>query len=366
MPANLRLATAFVDLTLKGATAVVAGLNNIRKSVVSTLQPLNDNFASAQSQLMGFVAAASPQAMNTFAGSSRLLSAVLGNALIPHIMKASGYIQQLAQYIKNMDPDTKQQIASWVSYGVAVMGAVVVFTKLNSVFGMILQHPIAATFLAVSAAILKVNADMDKMIEKMNEAVGVMQRMKKGIYTEAEYKQSAAAAIEAGEGSNEDKLKQAEAIRARLTAEVKAQSKEGIDQGSLGATTDYVKGMFGLTNKTDELQTSIQQKLKEAGMIDDLIDRLKKGKKATFTNKEDIDKNRGGGLASGFASAGSGMGGQTTSLEGAFMANAQAALAQDELQQKLLQAQLDGNLEAQKAAVNTERAATALERMQLP
>ena len=85
MPANLRLATAFVDLTLKGATAVVAGLNNIRKSVVSTLQPLNDNFASAQSQLMGFVAAASPQAMNTFAGSSRLLSAVLGNALIPPI-----------------------------------------------------------------------------------------------------------------------------------------------------------------------------------------------------------------------------------------------------------------------------------------
>ena len=100
-------------------------------------------------------------------------------------------------------------------------------------------------------------------------------------------------------------------------------------------------------------------------MLDDLIARLKKGgQAATFTSKEDINKGKGG--SSGFAAAGSGMGGQTTSLENAFMQNAQASLAQDELQQKILQAQLEGNLEAQKAAANTERAAAALERMQLP
>ena len=240
MPANLNLATAFVQLALKGAPAVVSGLNNIRKSVVSTLSPLNNEFGRVQSSIMGFVAAASPQAMNTFAGSAKLLSAVIGQALIPYVMKAAGWIQKMADYIKNMNPETKEQIASWVSYGAAVMGAVVVFTKLNDVFGLIVKHPIAAVFLAVSAAILKVNADMDKMIGKMNESIETMQRMKKGVYTEAEYKRSAAAAVEGEGGTVEEQLKRAQEVRDRLTKEVKAQSKEGMEQGSLASTCKTV------------------------------------------------------------------------------------------------------------------------------
>lgn len=366
MAANLKLATAFIDISLKGLSALSSGLNTVRQRVVSTIGVLGDQFQGAQSAIMGFVSAASPQAMNTFNGSMRLVSAAIGTALVPHIIEASRWLQKMAQYINDMSPQTKQQIADWVKWGVVVMGAVYAFTKLNAVWNMIAAHPIAATFLAVSAAILKVNADMDKMIGKMNEAIDVMKRMKEGVFTESEYKQSAAGAIETDESmTTAEKLKKAKETRDRLTAEVKAQSKQGINRGFLGSTLDYGLGSIGVTNKTDELQTSIQRKLKEAGMLDNLINRLGKGEKAKFTDPAELNKNKGPDLLMAGSGIGGG-GGGTTSLENAFMANAQAALAQDEISQKILQAQLEGNAVAQKAAVANDRAANALERMQLP
>lgn len=367
MAANLKLATAFVDLSLKGMSAVMTGLNTMRNKLQGWVGPLADNFQSAQSAVLGFVGAASPQAMNTFTGSVRLVSAVIGTALVPHIIEASRWIQKMAQYIRDMSPETKQQIADWIKWGVVVMGAVYAFTKLNSIISMVVAHPLAATFLAVAAAIMKVNADMDKMISKMNEAVDVMKRMKEGVYTEGEYKRSAAAAIEEDESlSPEEKMKQAKAARDRLTAEVKAQSKEGINRGMFGSTLDYGLGSIGITNKTDELQQSVQQKLKEAGMLDNLIKRLGSGEKAKFTAAADINKGKGNdGLLMAGAGVGGG-GGGAMSLESAFMANAQAALAQDEISQKILQAQLEGNDVARKAAASQEQTAQSLKRMQQP
>lgn len=366
MAANLKLATAFVDLSLKGMSAVMTGLNTMRNKLQGWVGPLADNFQSAQSAVLGFVGAASPQAMGTFQGSIRLVSAAIGTALIPHIIEASRWIQKMAQYIRDMSPETKQQIADWVKWGVVVMGAVYAFTKLNGIISMIVANPLAATFLAVSAAILKVNADMDKMISKMNEAVDVMKRMKEGVFTEGEYKRSAAAAIEEDESlSPEEKMKQAKAARDRLTAEVKAQSKEGIGRGNLGSTLDYGLGALGITNKTDELQGSIQQKLKEAGMLDNLIKRLGTGAKPKFTDPSELNKGKGSDLLMAGAGVGGG-GGGAMSLENAFMANAQAALAQDEISQKILQAQLEGNDVARKAAASQEQTAQSLKRMQQP
>lgn len=368
MAANLALAKAFVELSLKGANAVVAGMNTVRQSIVASLAPIANSLAPAQNAIMGLVSAASPQAFNTFNGSVKLLSATMGTALVPQVMQASKWIQDLAQYIKQMDPETKKQIASWVGYSVVVMGAVVAFTKLSGVLDMIARHPVAATFLAISAAILKVNADMDKMIAKMNETISTMQRMQKGIYTEKEFSQSAAGALESDATmTDEEKLKKALAIRQRITDEVKAQSREGIERGSVGSAVDYLKGAAGFTNKTDELQTSIQRKLKEAGMLDDYIAKLKAGKKVTFTPESEINKGgKGLDLAMAGAGLGGGGGGGTVGLEAAFAANASAALAADEIQQKILQAQLEGNAEAQKTAAGTQRAAAALERMQQP
>lgn len=367
MAANLKLATAFVDISLKGMSALASGMNTVRNKIQSWVGTLGDQFQSTQSAIMGLVSAASPQAMGTFAGSTRLVAAALGTALIPHIMEASKWLQKMAQFIRDMSPETKQQIADWVKWGVVVMGAVYAFTKLNGIITAIIAHPLAATFLAVAAAIMKVNADMDKMIAKMNEAVDVMKRMREGVYTESEYKRSAAGAIETDESmSTADKIKKAQETRDRLTAEVKAQSKQGINRGFLGSTLDYAKGSVGITNKTDELQGSIQQKLKEAGMLDNLIKRLGTGQKAKFTDPADINKGKGSDLLMAGAGIGAGGGGGAMSLESAFMANAQAALAQDELSQKILQAQLEGNAEARKAGAATERAANSLERMQLP
>lgn len=365
MAANLNLATAFVQLSLKGASAVIAGMNSIRKNITTSLAPLSDNFKQMEASVMGFVSAASPQAIRTFQGSAMLLSATIGTALIPQIIIVSGWIQNLAEYIRNMNPETKAQIANWVGYTVAISGAVYAFSKLNSIFSLIVANPVAATFLAVSAAVLKVNADMDQMIGKMNDAVEVMERMKKGKYTEGEYKGSAAGAIETGEGSAEDKLKKAMEVRERLTREVKAQAKEEINQGALVHTKDYLLGKMGFQDQTAEAQDTIQQKLKEAGMLDDLISRLRDKKGGPqFTSKEELQKGRNG-LALAGAGVGGG-GGGTTSLENAFIQNAQASLAADDIQQKILQQQMEGNQIAQRAAAATERTADALDRASHP
>lgn len=367
MPANLNMATAFIQLSLKGGAAVIAGMNNMRKSIASSLAPLSDNFKQLEASALGFVSAASPQAIRTLQGSATLLSATIGTALVPQIIAASKWIQQLANYIREMNPETKQSIANWVGYAAAVMGAVYVFTKLNSIFSMIVANPVAATFLAISAAILKVTADTDRMISKMNETVEVMDRMKKGKYTEKEYKSSAAAAIEGGGGTPEEQLKKAQAVRDRLAADVKAKSNHYANRDVLYTLRDRAKGAMGQRNQLEEDQYSVEQKLKEAGMLDDLIGRLQNKKGGPkFTAKEDLQKGGSGVTLAGAGVGGSGGGGGATSLENAFMQSAQASLAADDIQQKILQAQLEGNVATQKTAQAMERVADATERQQHP
>jgi len=360
MAANMTLAKAFVEVSFKGMDTATRGIADLANA-----------FTPAKNAALGFAQAASPQAFNTFQGSLRILSATIGQAFIPQVIQASKWIQDLARYIANIDPETKKQIGTWVGYGVAVAGAVYAFTQLTRIWDVIAKHPVAATFLAVSAAIMKVNADMDKMIAKMNESVETMQRMKAGVYTEKEFAGSAANAIASDNTlSPEEKLALAQKTKAKLEEEAKAQARAGINQGNIAATADYGKGLLGLTNNTNEQQASIQAKMKEIGMLEDFINKSKQGKDVKFTDPKDIAKSKGGGVNDMLlAGATSGMGGGSgsmTSLESAFSQTAQAALAADEIQQKLLQLAAEGNQTARETATNTQRMSDVLKRMTLP
>jgi len=360
MAASMTLAKAFVDVSFRGMDTATRGIADLAHA-----------FQPAKNAALAFTQAASPQAFNTFQGSLRILTATIGQAFIPQVIQASKWIQDLARYIANIDPETKKQIGQWVGYGVAVTGAVYAFMQLSKVWDVLVKHPVAATFLAVSAAILKVNADMDKMIGKMNESIETMQRMKAGVYTEKEFAGSAAAAISGDSNlSPAEKLALAEKTKKKLEEEAKAQARAGMNQGNIAASADAAKGAFGLTNNTNEQMTSIQAKMKEIGLLEDFINKAKQGKELKFTDAKDIAKAKGGGVNDMLlAGATSGMGGGSgnmTSLENAFSQTAQAALAADEIQQKLMQLAAEGNQTARETATNTKTMASVLEKMTLP
>lgn len=364
MAVNLSLAKAFVELSLKGSAAVISGVNEIRSRVMGALAPLGNAFTPAQQGMLNFAAAASPQAFNTFQGSMRILAATIGKEFVPYVIEASRWIQRTANYIRDMDPETKKQIVSWAATAVAVMGAVKAFGMLNDMFSLIAKHPVAAAFLVIAAAVMKVNQAMNQMQESMNKSIDTMERMKKGTYTEGEYKRSAAAAIETDDSMTEEqKLAKAKETLAKVKAEGRAMSKEGKNRDALSSTMDAGLGMAGFgNNKNNELQYSIGKRMNEAGMLEDYIKRLETNKGGPkFTKPEDINKPQKDLLLAGAGIGGGG--GQSTSLENAFMQTSQNALAADDIQQKIMQLQQEGNAAAQKSAMANERTANTLESM---
>ena len=370
MAVNLALAKAFVELSLKGTSAVVSGVNEIRSKVMGALAPLGNAFAPAQQGMLGLAAAASPQAFNTFQGSLRILSATIGKEFVPYVIEASRWVQRVATYIREMDPETKKQIASWAATAVAVMGAVKAMSLLEGVMGTISKHPVAAAFLVIAAAVMKLNSALNTMQENMNKSIETMERMKKGTYTEGEYKRSAAAAIEESDEDPILKRLKAQQLKNKLEAEAQGFVKQGADRsmayGGGGAATDLVLGKMGIgNNTTNEAQTSLNLRMKEIGMLDDLINRLdnKKGG-PKFTKPEDINKSKQDMLLAGAGMGGGG--GQSTSLENAFMQTAQASLAADEIQQKIMQLQQEGNQIAKESAVANKETAETVKRMSMP
>ena len=63
--------------------------------------------------IMGFAAAAGPDIAGTFTGSVKLLAGEIGNAFIPEIVKASGWLQNMADKFHGLDEATKDSIGSW-------------------------------------------------------------------------------------------------------------------------------------------------------------------------------------------------------------------------------------------------------------
>jgi hypothetical protein len=87
-------------------------------------------FAVGTASIMGFVAAASPEAIGTLTGSFHLLAGEIGMAFIPQIMQASSLIQQAADWVRNLDEATKETIARWTAWGLAGAGVVMMLPRI--------------------------------------------------------------------------------------------------------------------------------------------------------------------------------------------------------------------------------------------
>jgi hypothetical protein len=96
-------------------------------------------FAKSTAMLVGFTAAANPQAAEAMGSIFRIVSAQLGIALMPVLMQLVVWAGNVVDWFKTLSPTTQTVIASLIALSPAIMSAIQVGAgkALGSVFGML-------------------------------------------------------------------------------------------------------------------------------------------------------------------------------------------------------------------------------------
>lgn len=95
--------------------------------------------AVAQAGILGLVAAASPDAFGTFTKSLQILSGEIGLAFIPGVVKVSGLLQDAARWFRGLDRETKQNIATWATWGVGITVAGFALVKIGGMLATVVS-----------------------------------------------------------------------------------------------------------------------------------------------------------------------------------------------------------------------------------
>lgn len=86
-------------------------------------------FTIGSAGILSMVQAADPITFQTFKRSIEDLAAAIGTAFIPVVQDAAAWIQRATARVDSMDDATKQNIARWAAYGVAIAGATIVLPR---------------------------------------------------------------------------------------------------------------------------------------------------------------------------------------------------------------------------------------------
>ena len=337
--ASANLFTAYIDIGMKGLDKVKSYMDSAVKAVQSSTSQISNAFSISTSAIQSFVGAASPAAMNTFGGSVEILKARIGQSFTPYILDAAKAVQNLANWVKNIDPDTKKQVASWIAYGTAAAGGFVILSKLAGLLEVVSKNPLAVVLLGIGAAALKAAADMDKLNKSMAESVDKMQRMKQGTFTEKEFKGGVADAI-LGDSSltQEQKLAKAKEMLEKIKAETQKMNKEGMERGNLSSTKDYLLDKMGFENKTFDDMKKVEGNMTQIGMLEGLIKKLSNNEKVTFASEESVKKPGSKDRFMLGAMGGSGAG-SIGGLDSAYNKLNSGALGMNDIQRELLKIQ---------------------------
>ncbi len=86
------------------------------------------------SALIGATAGAgAPDALGLLLNSFKLLAAQIGQTLVPYLVQAAVWVQNVFQGLREMDPALKSMLGGILFWGTAIAGGIVVFTKLWAV-----------------------------------------------------------------------------------------------------------------------------------------------------------------------------------------------------------------------------------------
>lgn len=361
--------TAFIDIGLRGLDKVKSYMNAAVNAVQSSTSQISNSFLQSQQAITSFVGAANPLAMNTFGASVELLKARIGQSLTPYVMQASKAIQDLQNWIKGLDPETKKSIANWIMYGTAAAGAFYALSKGLDIMKAVAANPLALVLLAMGAAALKAASDMDRLNKSMDAAIERGERMKKGIYTEKEHKGSVAAAIlDDTSMSKEEKIAKAKEMHAKLTGEahqIAADNANDTFMKQAGTTYQWAKGMLGGDDQTQIDAKKIEGLNNQIKMLEDAINKLNTGEQVKYTAEGSIPKKKpagGSGLMLGAMGGAGGGGGSIGSLDNAYSRINSGALGMNEIQREMLKIQQESLAETRETAGDTSSILDVLKR----
>ncbi len=349
------LSKVFVEIGYKGFDKIDKYMSNAVASFKNGVGTINNVLSSMNS----VVGSASPLAVNTFNASLEVLKARVGQQLTPFVLQSAKAIQDLSNWIKNLDPEMKKSIANWVMYGTAAAGAFAVLNAGLHVVKAVAANPLALVLLTTAAAAIKVSQDMDKMVKSMDAAIERGERMKKGIYTAKEFAGSTAEAIyNDPEMSREQKIDKAKELRDRLTSQAKEiNAANSNDTFGKQAKTTGIKVSSMLFGTEDTVASDAKKSgnlINEIAMLTDTINKLSENKAVEFTDESKLPTKKKGsdnrlllGALGGSGSAG------VSSLDGSYNKLNSAALGGNDLQRELLKIQQETLIETQNQAKDT-------------
>lgn len=189
------LGSAYIDLSYKGFEALKSGMGQMKdnakelgKSFDSMAGKATAAFASLSGTLLATTRAASPQVFDVFSGSLGALSKVIGATLAPVLIDLTTYVVQAIKWWAELDTGTKQNIQTFVKWGIVITGAIVAFNTLYSVFGgftsavikFALANPLVTAFGAVVVLIGAAIMSIRKLEEHMDKTIAKAKRLAKG------------------------------------------------------------------------------------------------------------------------------------------------------------------------------------------
>lgn len=117
-------------------------------------------FAAGTAAIMAFTGAASPDAVNTFNGSLMLLSAEIGMDLIPYLREAAYWLQDMRDWYRELTPATKEWIAALIIGGTVAAGLTVIIYGMVAAVVALIGALLALGMTPIGAAITAVAAPL--------------------------------------------------------------------------------------------------------------------------------------------------------------------------------------------------------------
>lgn len=178
-------------------------LGELRASISAT----TTNFLVAEVAIAGMMKVTSPATFQTFTGSLEMLTRQIGMAFIPEVVKVSFWIQDAADWVRNLDETTKENIASWAAFVLKIMGVVAAFGMAVKIISLVVPLftvlasaiklvVLAVNLLTLSLAINPLTAWL-VVIGALIAAVGVITLGVKGMANAFNSAATSAAALEA-------------------------------------------------------------------------------------------------------------------------------------------------------------------------
>lgn len=340
-------------------------LGNVGKSIMESLKPLqkylkNDfiddmgsSFRRGSAAILDFSRSGSPLAFNTLSASVELLKSRVGSAFTPVILSAAKSVQQLSDWIKNLDPETRKTIATWTALGVAGAGLIYMFGGLVvavgkfafSVAAFAYANPLVTSLLAVAGAAAKAYYEIERLKVLREEGEKARIRIASGGMTEADVEGSVYA--KELEGIADPKKRKA---RAQEMADQLIQKGKGLeqqyDEQSGFWNGGALKSLF--TGAAVNTAGEIQKINKELQIIANYFNAADTGAKPTVARSDSKPVALSG--ARGLAGAKAGTG----SLDAAYSGLNNLALGMDDIQRQILKEQMEATKAAQESAKNIQ------------